>query len=101
LFVFKAEDGIRDRSVTGVQTCALPILSFRVADHKAIKAWEEKYNQLEMRHSGLVDRFYFEALYTRVGHILIEVSTDGPGFIDERSEEHRVVKVGRTLGRLE
>src|SRR5699024_11361736 len=26
LFFFKAEDGIRDRNVTGVQTCALPIL---------------------------------------------------------------------------
>src|SRR5699024_12045785 len=24
-FFFKAEDGIRDRNVTGVQTCALPI----------------------------------------------------------------------------
>src|SRR5437773_8944723 len=26
LFFFQAEDGIRDRDVTGVQTCALPIL---------------------------------------------------------------------------
>src|SRR5699024_11270552 len=25
-FLFQAEDGIRDRNVTGVQTCALPIL---------------------------------------------------------------------------
>jgi len=25
LFFFQAEDGIRDSSVTGVQTCALPI----------------------------------------------------------------------------
>ena len=27
VFFFQAEDGIRDTSVTGVQTCALPILS--------------------------------------------------------------------------
>ena len=27
-FFFQAEDGIRDRDVTGVQTCALPILLF-------------------------------------------------------------------------
>src|SRR5437879_13527547 len=27
LFFFQAEDGIRDTSVTGVQTCALPILT--------------------------------------------------------------------------
>ena len=26
VFFFQAEDGIRDTSVTGVQTCALPIL---------------------------------------------------------------------------
>src|SRR5260370_19079696 len=29
-FFFQAEDGIRDSSVTGVQTCALPILKARV-----------------------------------------------------------------------
>src|SRR5699024_11399600 len=28
-FFFQAEDGIRDRNVTGVQTCALPILGHR------------------------------------------------------------------------
>src|SRR5207248_6129762 len=28
-FFFQAEDGIRDRTVTGVQTCALPISSLR------------------------------------------------------------------------
>src|SRR5699024_12112565 len=27
-FFFQAEDGIRDRNVTGVQTCALPICGF-------------------------------------------------------------------------
>src|SRR5207237_7554018 len=32
IFVFQAEDGIRDSSVTGVQTCALPILGFDVID---------------------------------------------------------------------
>src|SRR5207249_5524891 len=31
LFFFQAEDGIRDRNVTGVQTCALPI-SIRASD---------------------------------------------------------------------
>src|SRR6266705_5916371 len=28
-FFFQAEDGIRDRTVTGVQTCALPIFGLR------------------------------------------------------------------------
>src|SRR3712207_7668500 len=30
MFFFQAEDGIRDIGVTGVQTCALPILTIRV-----------------------------------------------------------------------
>src|SRR5437867_8355381 len=29
IFFFQAEDGIRDRTVTGVQTCALPISNAR------------------------------------------------------------------------
>src|SRR5699024_12105109 len=29
IFFFQAEDGIRDRNVTGVQTCALPIFDVR------------------------------------------------------------------------
>src|SRR5699024_5623091 len=28
-FFFQAEDGIRDRNVTGVQTCALPIMIYK------------------------------------------------------------------------
>src|SRR6266576_4026032 len=32
LFFFQAEDGIRDLYVTGVQTCALPILSASGSD---------------------------------------------------------------------
>src|SRR3989337_2387721 len=31
VFVFKAEDGIRDATVTGVQTCALPISTWIVS----------------------------------------------------------------------
>src|SRR5699024_11540048 len=32
-FFFQAEDGIRDRNVTGVQTCALPIYPVEVGEH--------------------------------------------------------------------
>src|SRR5256886_8285908 len=32
LFFFQAEDGIRDLTVTGVQTCALPILPDRLGE---------------------------------------------------------------------
>src|SRR5699024_9457392 len=33
-FFFQAEDGIRDRNVTGVQTCALPILNYAEATYE-------------------------------------------------------------------
>src|SRR5438132_7047797 len=40
-FFFQAEDGIRDHCVTGVQTCALPILVEAVEDHQsAIREYE-------------------------------------------------------------
>src|SRR5438094_10561323 len=35
-FLFQAEDGIRDRTVTGVRTCALPISELR-SDLKRLK----------------------------------------------------------------
>src|SRR2546427_3692905 len=47
-FFFQAEDGIRDLTVTGVQTCALPILA----------AAAEKYSRIvqvgSQRRSGIV-----------------------------------------------
>src|SRR2546430_9499196 len=38
-FFFQAEDGIRDLTVTGVQTCALPICAGRRGDqHRGLRA---------------------------------------------------------------
>src|SRR5205809_4224963 len=34
-FFFQAEDGIRDVAVTGVQTCALPILEYEIVNQRA------------------------------------------------------------------
>src|SRR5437879_2542892 len=41
VFFFQAEDGIRDTSVTGVQTCALPIL---VLDDTLLPAFANSFN---------------------------------------------------------
>ena len=38
LFFFQAEDGIRDRLVTGVQTCALPISG---SDTVGLRDWTD------------------------------------------------------------
>ena len=38
-FFFQAEDGIRDRDVTGVQTCALPISDIRRKSLDEIAVW--------------------------------------------------------------
>src|SRR5205823_8974059 len=39
-FFFQAEDGIRDKLVNGVQTCALPIFTFFVARaHDVVATW--------------------------------------------------------------
>src|SRR5207249_9088244 len=40
-FFFQAEDGIRDRNVTGVQTCALPIsMALFATDPASPSAWK-------------------------------------------------------------
>src|SRR5699024_11951249 len=45
-FFFQAEDGIRDRNVTGVQTCALPIFVFHMLPVcnvvTPITTWQER-----------------------------------------------------------
>lgn len=62
-------------------------VAFRVKDRSALEYWLKRYQQFGIGNSGHVDRFYFEALYARIGHILIELSTDGPGFmVDEPYE---------------
>src|SRR2546430_11279701 len=52
VFFFQAEDGIRDLTVTGVQTCALPIYSaIVVMDGRG--AWEA--TSIWHGHSGRID----------------------------------------------
>ncbi|WP_419790890.1 VOC family protein [Staphylococcus chromogenes] len=62
-------------------------VSFRVEGDEAIQNWLERYTELGVHNSGLIDRFFFKALYARIGHILIELSTDGPGFMGDEPYE--------------
>src|SRR5438093_8222321 len=76
LFFFQAEDGIRDWSVTGVQTCALPILL-----DSAILDAQSRHLALESGHARIV-------AHDRPG--------EGQEPDDERSEERRVGKECRS-----
>src|SRR5439155_19195966 len=84
-FFFQAEDGIRDGHVTGVQTCALPILLESDGNgpfscqasvcNEGRKTWDEEHKRVEFGS----------------GPTVIRVSTvNGP--VSVRSEERRVGK---------
>src|SRR5437773_8717715 len=66
-FFFQAEDGIRDRDVTGVQTCALPISLEIVLEDRGVTANPKKMcgRKLEdVRPGGLGLHFIRESMDT-------------------------------------
>src|SRR5207237_1957633 len=68
-FFFQAEDGIRDSSVTGVQTCALPILLVHWIGEPAgtrTPVYAVPVCQLLLRHCS-VARIYSRSEERRVG----------------------------------
>src|SRR5205823_9786929 len=97
LFFFQAEDGIRDKLVTGVQTCALPICLAKVRRQKAHDRHEELGREVgseeerrgedpeAMLHAMDVEGIDVSIVFrTRAAHV--------------RSEERRVGKEWRSGG---
>src|SRR5207245_7608000 len=83
-FFFQAEDGIRDATVTGVQTCALPISELRGNLHaSAVKRAVEIASQLGAKRAVIlaVSAPFHSALMAPA---------------QERSEERRVGKECRS-----
>src|SRR5256885_6812196 len=78
VFFFQAEDGIRDYKVTGVQTCALPILR-RLVEFGALKDPDAK-----------------KLVRTDLGLIPPERRRTTGQYFLERSEERRVGKECRS-----
>src|SRR5207249_5758466 len=86
IFFFQAEDGIRDRNVTGVQTCALPIYALIAKE----AAQQVQFN--------LTDKGIDFLGYRTLKHLLgsIGKSSFGAHDTEHRSEERRVGKECRS-----
>ncbi len=62
-------------------------VAFRVTDKEELLEIGAKVEQLGMRTSGFVDRYYFQSLYFREpGGVLFELATDGPGFASDEDQ---------------
>src|SRR3712207_7292530 len=89
IFFFQAEDGIRGIGVTGVQTCALPILPGLTVDPACVRAATDTATLLsELGHTVIpVDQPRYDLLADEWRYGL-----SGPA----RSEERRVGKECRS-----
>src|SRR2546430_6116555 len=86
-FFFQAEDGIRDLTVTGVQTCALPILGIYVFKTRP------DVTLAALRDEGVDDPQIARSIYNRLaGSLRAYPFPDLKG----RSEERRVGKECRS-----
>src|SRR2546427_5719838 len=87
-FFFQAEDGIRDLTVTGVQTCALPISPHDRRDHHEEASAEGPSLECEeeAEHSGVV---HFEEALNQL--LVCSLRRN-----QRRSEERRVGKECRS-----
>src|SRR5207249_8202319 len=91
-FFFQAEDGIRDRNVTGVQTCALPI-----------SALNSKYAWLKICKEAMTCKIMTsDVVLFNSGTVTQRILAHAPAPSREaaswsscRSEERRVGKEGR------
>jgi glyoxalase family protein len=56
-------------------------VAFRTPSFEEYDRWVERLDELDVRSSGPIDRFYFRSLYFREPNgVLFEIATDGPGF---------------------
>src|SRR5437867_8191823 len=93
-FFFQAEDGIRDRTVTGVQTCALPISTWwiRQAITRAI-ADQARTIRIPVHMIETINKLI------RTSRHLVQKLGREPSpeeIAEKRSEERRVGKEGRS-----
>src|SRR5260370_22297085 len=94
IFFFQAEDGIRDSSVTGVQTCALPISA------KVVEANLLIHPRFCHSHRGMNQQIGFHDFRRAEGQLDMRAMHGIPrlksNYATPRSEERRVGKECRS-----
>src|SRR5687768_18193998 len=85
-FFFQAEDGIRDVAVTGVQTCALPILRHEHGDGEPLVFMTQRFRL----DAYLLEKAANAGAEVREGMKVEHAQAGSEGV--ERSEERRVGK---------
>src|SRR5437764_4349054 len=96
-FFFQAEDGIRDTSVTGVQTCALPISAVPSIRERAMRQFPQSLGAALAVALMLGTAGAAEIKVLSIPGVKPAVSE----LLPQRSEERRVGKEGRSGGGTE
>src|SRR2546430_16216436 len=88
IFFFQAEDGIRDLTVTGVQTCALPIFKVDCGLHRAGVDPASPYALSVARELGEERGLVFDGIVSHSGHAYRTTSKPEAAVVaeSERSE---------------
>ncbi len=64
-------------------------VAFRTPDDEEHALWREKIRAMGLGVTPQIDRYYFRAIYFREpGGVLVEISTDGPGFATDEDPDH-------------
>src|SRR5207245_4619438 len=100
VYLLQAEAGIRDATVTGVQTCALPICDDRAKGPDRPETWSghavrEPYSHRVASGSSKPGRTGSPCMVSCFRSVL------GPALSSPRSEERRVGKECRARGSVE
>src|SRR5699024_11847634 len=83
-FFFKAEDGIRDRNVTGVQTCALPISGIKAGPNGESDNGSGTVASTESNSGPNTVRWTAAALLATAGALVLALSKIGRASCRER-----------------
>ena len=63
-------------------------VALKVKDESALKYWSERLTHFNYRHTGVLSRYYFSALYVQDDNgIQYEISSSEPGFMIDESYE--------------